>query len=390
MVLRLVTLLILCVTPLRGTSAQGDPFSLPVPGYKWSFPRDHGEHHGYQTEWWYYTGHLYDDAGAPYSTPPRYGFQLTFFKRVVGADLSTAKVYLAHATLTEIATKRVFFSSRVADGIIGAGRVSHDRLNVGLGDWSTEMIGNSHVLKFSIPADTEQDSRTVRLLLDAPDSSILLQGEGGHSKKGKCETCASLYYSIPHIPVKGDVYLGYDNPQGKTSVHGIAWMDHEVMSNALEANQVGWDWMALTFKSGKAITVFQLRDKGGEHFQSLRYCEGKRCQNIPKGDFTFAPSEGVAQEGALWTSPTTGATYPIRWQLTIPSQGIKIELQARVEASELAQHEPHTSPERAKTREKKASSGSGSPIYWEGPVASPGEEVIGYLEMTGYAGGVDI
>ncbi|MGE5790079.1 MAG: lipocalin-like domain-containing protein, partial [Syntrophaceae bacterium] len=40
----------------------------------WSFPRDHGAHPEFRTEWWYFTGNLRDEAGN------RYGYQLTFFR----------------------------------------------------------------------------------------------------------------------------------------------------------------------------------------------------------------------------------------------------------------------------------------------------------------------
>src|SRR6059058_5468333 len=49
-------------------------FQPALPGYDFSFPRDHGSHDEYKTEWWYYTGHLETDAGK------RYGFELTFFR----------------------------------------------------------------------------------------------------------------------------------------------------------------------------------------------------------------------------------------------------------------------------------------------------------------------
>jgi hypothetical protein len=38
------------------------------------FPKDHGAHSGYRTEWWYYTGNLRSETG------DLYGFQLTFFR----------------------------------------------------------------------------------------------------------------------------------------------------------------------------------------------------------------------------------------------------------------------------------------------------------------------
>ena len=47
-------------------------FELALPGYEFSFPRDHGNHPRYKLEWWYWTGHLTSKEGR------RFGFQLTF------------------------------------------------------------------------------------------------------------------------------------------------------------------------------------------------------------------------------------------------------------------------------------------------------------------------
>ncbi|HJT16596.1 MAG TPA: lipocalin-like domain-containing protein, partial [Thermoanaerobaculia bacterium] len=49
-------------------------FRPALPGYEFQFPRDHGSHDAYQTEWWYYTGHLRTESGH------RYGFEVTFFR----------------------------------------------------------------------------------------------------------------------------------------------------------------------------------------------------------------------------------------------------------------------------------------------------------------------
>ena len=58
---------------IRNSAAQ-TAFVSALPGYEFSFPRDHGTHDEYRTEWWYYTGHLRADDGRAY------GFELTFFR----------------------------------------------------------------------------------------------------------------------------------------------------------------------------------------------------------------------------------------------------------------------------------------------------------------------
>src|SRR5262245_23573747 len=44
------------------------------------FPRDHGPHSEYATEWWYYTGNLDADDGR------HFGFQLTFFRSALVSE----------------------------------------------------------------------------------------------------------------------------------------------------------------------------------------------------------------------------------------------------------------------------------------------------------------
>ncbi len=49
-------------------------FRIATAPYTFVFPRDHGAHPGYQSEWWYFTGHLHARDGR------RFGFELTIFR----------------------------------------------------------------------------------------------------------------------------------------------------------------------------------------------------------------------------------------------------------------------------------------------------------------------
>ncbi len=70
---QLVLGLILAVL-LAGGAWAGEGFEMPRPGRVWSFPRDHGAHPEFKTEWWYYVGHLKAASGESF------GYQLTFFR----------------------------------------------------------------------------------------------------------------------------------------------------------------------------------------------------------------------------------------------------------------------------------------------------------------------
>src|SRR5215210_7987552 len=78
-------------------------FKLATPPYEFQFPRDHGSHPEYRTEWWYYTGHLRTASGK------RFGFEVTFFR--VGVETGAAAkesrwdlqhVMPAHFAITDV------------------------------------------------------------------------------------------------------------------------------------------------------------------------------------------------------------------------------------------------------------------------------------------------
>jgi predicted secreted hydrolase len=69
----------------------------------------------------------------------------------------------------------------------------------------------------------------------------------------------------------------------------------------------------------------------------------------------------------------------VSWRIEIPSESIDTVVRARVQRCEVG----------GTMNDIKNSKDSTEVLrYWEGPVASEDESVVGYLEMTGYAGAV--
>ena len=96
------------------------------------FPRDHGPHPGYRTEWWYYTGNLQAETGE------KYGFQLTFFRSQISppderqkwpqppSACRTQQVYLAPTPISNIPGKQLLqpeLESREAPNMPGAKQI---------------------------------------------------------------------------------------------------------------------------------------------------------------------------------------------------------------------------------------------------------------------------
>jgi len=94
--------------PSRG--AEGYPAVLP--GQILRFPRDHGSHPAYRTEWWYVTGWVRTRDGAPL------GVQVTFFRnrpRVAEdnpSNFAPRQLVFAHAALAEPAQGRLRHDQR--------------------------------------------------------------------------------------------------------------------------------------------------------------------------------------------------------------------------------------------------------------------------------------
>lgn len=345
---------------VRSGEESGVKFQAAAPDYRLVFPRDHGAHPQYQTEWWYYTGQLYEHGAQPFRDRPRYGFQLTFFRRATrGASATLEQDFMAHAVLTDVRAGKTLFSGRLGGAALAVAGSSTATLSVWSGDWSADLIQRDHILRFSLPAVEGGAARRLRIVAKAPGTAWM-HGEGGFSKKGACATCASMYYSVPDLEVNAALFTGDELQE----LNGVGWMDHEFMTNPLTQEQHGWDWMGLMLRDGRRLMVFQVRDVSG----GVTHTAG----SVRTGDrsVALAPEALRLTPGQRWKSPRTGIQYPLSWRVEVPSEGIDVEVSARVADAEIGALDEQ--------------GGRDLPVYWEGPVASSDEGVIGYLEMTGY------
>jgi predicted secreted hydrolase len=330
-------------------------FTPATPGSVITLPSDHGVHPEYETEWWYYTGHLVPEGQDLFSSDRRYGFQLTFFRRGVASDDgAVAQIYLAHAAFSDIGAGRFVSDSRLAPERLGFARAARGRLDVRNLDWSAELIAGEHLLRFSLPALAPE----LEFRFLGADAPAILNGEGGFSRKSGCSSCASMYYSVPRIEIRGHI-VDRGTP---ISVRGIAWMDHEYMSNALESHQVGWDWVSLMFKDGTDLMLFRIRTADGSPpFLSGTVRRAGVTQSLRADQIEMTPL------GEPWKSPRSGGAYPTAFRLKVADFGINTTIRSLMPDQEVA------------------AKGEDGIAYYEGAVRSDDREALGYLEMTGYA-----
>ena len=98
-----------------------DPrFARAIKPREFVFPRDHGPHPEFKTEWWYYTGNLLSEHNR------RFGYQLTFFRSALSpepqkrdSDWATNQIYMAHFALTDAEAGRFYYFERFSRDSLG-------------------------------------------------------------------------------------------------------------------------------------------------------------------------------------------------------------------------------------------------------------------------------
>jgi predicted secreted hydrolase len=356
---------------LEAGAQQGEEgYLLVAEPCRLQFPEDHGAHPGFRTEWWYYTGNLQT------ARQRSFGFQVTVFRRRIrppetrqawpdpASRWRTQQIYLGHVAVTDIAGGRHVFSESIARGALGlAGvRQSKDHTSVFLDKWSIDIRTGCHRLQVAA-TDVSLDLRL------KPVKPPVLHGDQGYSRKGDSAERASCYYSYTRLQTAGTIRLGEE----VFSLSGNSWMDHEYSTASLQPGISGWDWFSLQLDNGTEVMIYLLRREDGTlHPASSGTLVGAGGRSIH-----LAASDFEVEVLDYWTSPESKATYPSGWSVRVGDGAIDITVSASVADQEL-----RTGPSTGVT-------------YWEGSVSASGTaagrtvEGKGYVELTGYAGGME-
>jgi predicted secreted hydrolase len=347
--------------PSRGEGKSDFTYQLALPGRKFSFPADHFSHPNFKTEWWYYTGHLETERGK------RYGYQVTFFRFGLRDRQKDSKdqrplfseLYMAHFALSDVTNKKFVFRERINRGYDNKAGAATDRYLVWNEDWKVEGDDKNHRIQVN---DRGTDLRLSLKSLKPP----VLHGQNGLSQKGEGEGRASYYYSLTRMEAEGTVTISAK----KEKVRGVSWMDHEFGSNQLREDQTGWDWFSIQLDNETELMLYALRrkDSSVDPYSSgtLIKADGT-TKHLALKDFSIKVLE-------RWKSPKSGADYPMKWKVAVPSEEIDLEITPVFNDQELITDR------------------STRVTYWEGAVRISGTarrkpvSGDGYVEMTGYAG----
>jgi predicted secreted hydrolase len=345
------------------------PFDPMNPRDATTFPRAHGAHPGSPLEWWYLTGRLADGDGRAM------GFQVTFFRaRVDAAHLGAATVpsawrpgdiYFAHYAISDLKARFYRFDERIGRTSVALAGADSTDLDVWIRDWSLRRLPSG---LFRVHA--AGDLGDLALDLTPSRSTPVAWGPQYFSAKNAAGTSFSRYQSDPRMRAQGTY-----TPPGAPARHmrGTVWYDHEWSGGVYDSTLQGWDWFGLRLGDGRSVMLYRMRDRQG----GTSYLFGGIVERRGRVH-TFTREDVTMNALRYWTSPKTGARYPLSWDIAIRPSGeapLRLKVSAALSDQEL-------------TTER-----STRVAYWEGCVvgkeeeADPDQRVEGYMELTGYAGG---
>lgn len=345
---------------LAGVEGGGGFEQAIAPRNYFSFPSDHNAHPGFRTEWWYFTGNVFDPDDR------HYGFELTFFRVALTPDrplressFATSEIWMAHLAVTDTEGRRFQVTERLSRGAAGlAGTTVVDPGNgepliVAVEDFSARFAGNTVTLAAS---DVEFGLELELTGLER----IVAQGNNGLDPKGPEPGNASYYFSAPRLAVRGTI----QSAGTRRTVAGSAWMDREWSTSALSPDIVGWDWFALQLDDGRDLMFYRLRaaDGGTSEFSGGSITSAAGAVRRLEADAVSL------QSTRTWTSENTGIDYPVAWTLAVPAAGLNLAIEPRLDDQEIDL----------------------TVRYWEGAVSVEGTsdgtpiDGLGYLELAGY------
>ena len=336
-------------------------YDTPYPVKPVVLPRDDAAHDA-PIEWWYYTGHLETESG------DELGLELTFFKAFTPPYLKLFGVYpvsntvdrghVGHFAISDKETQ-TFIKGERTDFWGYTGEASDTDLDVRLGNWFARRAddGVSHHIRAS------HGGYAVDLILTPEKPAALHGNPPGIQSMGPGGT--SYYVSYTRMRVSGTVSRGC-RPLGfgcqTERVTGQAWHDHQ-WGDFSVSGYAGWDWFSVQFRDRTELMLYFIRAASGEYVTQAGSFVTKdgRTLNLGAADITLTPT------GETWTSPATGAIYPMRWRVQVPEHDIDV-----VVTPDFPEQEMDT----------RASTGI---VYWEGAVDVAGSKNgLGYVELTNY------
>jgi predicted secreted hydrolase len=311
----------------------------PIP----AFPRDEAPH-CVGAEWWYYTGVLATTDG------DRYGIEAVVFHAPRGLFLLPIDAWVAHFAVLDESSGDFAYEQ---DRWLGTQPATVEGFD--LFTPLVQMTGfNGHD---ALHAATSDGRYVLDLALD-DIKGVVLHGGDGYVPYGSQDM--SFYYSRPRMQASGTLQIR----GAAEGVSGTLWFDRQ-WGRDLTDPLIAWDWFSLRLDNGVDVMLFVFRDSDPPVVLGTFMSAAGDPVHLNAADVVITPTD-------WWTSPHTGRTYPVRWEIRIIGQELSLEVAAVVDDQELDVR------------------GTTLNVYWEGLCRLAGThhgqpvQGVAYVELTNY------
>ena len=266
----------------------------------WDFPSDYGPHPAFNTEWWYFTGHLTD------GDKNLYGFQVTFFRyglKTVDnskSPFNAPHLYTAHFALTDSKNNKFYHDEAYGRQSLGLVKSPPNTLDLQVKDWKLSHNGQTFEINLATTKGTLQLSLS-------PTKKRIFHGDKGISFKSADKQSFSHYYS--HTRLKGTG--SFQSPEGRLSfTEASAWMDREIFNTLLTSEKTGWYWFAIQLDNNSEVMLFSVNSDGESYYSGTLIDKDGNTTPIAPSDISISPE-------AFWKSPESGNRYATQWTISI-------------------------------------------------------------------------
>ena len=315
------------------------------------FPEDESAHECV-VEWWYFNGHLKDAAGREYSFMDcLFKVDLKRVKAPFWSWLPLKLLYFSHSQVADIGRRsfqhHITPFSLISDDSFTKPSLFANYVNPELGSGYVNcVIEKTGEATYHI----KSEDLDLNFVSTKPP---LLEGGAGYVDLGPR---SSYYYSLTNLQTKGQIRAG----GAWIDVAGKSWMDHQ-WADANYA-KVHWDWFSIQLEGDTEMICCAY----SETEMRLNYAD----VSYPDGTQEHFENVEIIPGERKWKSPKSQATYPLSWRVKVPSKGIDLELETRLENQEML---------------------FGAVNYWEGPLLVKGSfggrpaQGLGFMELVGYS-----
>ena len=221
------------------------------------------------------------------------------------------QIWMGHAAVTRADTHRS--AETFARGGVGQAGVEAKPFHAWIDAWEMrglDPMNDDNIAPLELKASGADFSYALRLDADRP---LVLQGDGGYSRKSLREQ-ASYYYSQPHYSRRR---ASSPSTTSLSTSPDMAWLDREWSSQPLASDQSGWDWLSLHFNGGDKLMLYRMRQTDGQHYGSGKWIapDGK-TELLASADITMTP---------LAITEIEGRKIPTAWHIAIPKMALAIE-----------------------------------------------------------------